>query len=113
MVEEWQLAANKETKRIMMRDAMREIASKVVDAANCCDGDVSEGEKGAARVFVAGERGVGKVCCVLCMTCNNFYVCVCVVVVGVGYRQNHVDFRKVSHPPVTLFWLVWLSGIYY
>mmetsp|Transcript_18076 Transcript_18076/g.29364 ORF Transcript_18076/g.29364 Transcript_18076/m.29364 type:complete len:689 (+) Transcript_18076:296-2362(+) len=60
MMEEWQLAANKDTKRIMMRDAMREIARKVVDAANCCDGDVSEGEKGAARVFVAGERGVGK-----------------------------------------------------
>jgi small subunit ribosomal protein S29 len=32
MVEEWQLAANKETKRIMIRDAMKEISSIVVNA---------------------------------------------------------------------------------
>jgi len=64
MVEEWQLTANKDTKRIMMRDAMREIASKVVESANCCsDGDDESGvekKKGAARVFVSGERVVGK-----------------------------------------------------
>jgi len=60
MTEEWQLAANKETKRIMMRDAMREIASKVVDAAHCCEGEVEEEKKGAARVLVTGNRGVGK-----------------------------------------------------
>jgi len=61
MVEEWQLAANKETKRIMMRDTMREIASKIVDAADCCSvGQIGEERKGAARVFVTGERGVGK-----------------------------------------------------
>jgi hypothetical protein len=61
MVEEWQLAANKETKRIMMRDGMKEIAAKIVEAANCCGGDVEDGKKGAARVFVTGKRGVGKV----------------------------------------------------
>ena len=64
MVEEWQLAANKETKRIMIRDVMVDIASKIVDAANCCARD-DEGEtkkKGAARVFVSGKRGAGKVC---------------------------------------------------
>eukprot|EP00970_Alexandrium_tamarense_P003089 scaffold462_cov181-Alexandrium_tamarense.AAC.7 len=60
MVEEWELAANKETKRIMMRDAMKEIASKVVESANCCGGDVSDDMKGAAKVFVVGKRGVGK-----------------------------------------------------
>ncbi|KAL7539147.1 hypothetical protein ACHAXR_009049, partial [Thalassiosira sp. AJA248-18] len=60
MLEEWQLAANKETKRIMMRDATKQIASKIVEAANCCGGEVSEDKKGAARVFVAGQRGVGK-----------------------------------------------------
>lgn len=64
MVEEWQLTANKDTKRIMMRDSMREIASKVVEAANCCSDEDDESgvekEKGAARVFVAGERGAGK-----------------------------------------------------
>ena len=55
MVEEWELAANKNTKRIMMREAMKEIAS-VVDSAsgeNCV--------RGAARVLVVGKRGVGKV----------------------------------------------------
>lgn len=61
MVEEWELAANKTTKRIMMRDATKAIASKIVDAANCCDSAVSDSEKGAARVLVTGKRGVGKV----------------------------------------------------
>jgi len=61
MVEEWELAANKETRRIMMRDATKAIASKIVDATNCCDSSVSDSEKGAARVLVTGKRGVGKV----------------------------------------------------
>ena len=61
MVEEWELAANKETKRIMMRDATKAIASKIVGAANCCDTAVSDNMKGAARVLVTGKRGVGKV----------------------------------------------------
>ncbi|KAL7553952.1 hypothetical protein ACHAWF_017878 [Thalassiosira exigua] len=47
MVEEWELAANKETRRIMMRSCTREIAEKVADATR----DV-ELRKGAARVFV-------------------------------------------------------------
>ncbi len=70
MVEEWQLAANKETKRIMMRDAMAEIANIVVEATTdaVADGtteDDAAGPKvatvGAARVLVTGKRGVGKV----------------------------------------------------
>lgn len=61
MTEEWELAANKETKRIMMRDATKAIASKIVDATNCCDSAVSDKEKGAVRVLVTGKRGVGKV----------------------------------------------------
>ncbi|KAL3799932.1 hypothetical protein HJC23_007405 [Cyclotella cryptica] len=60
MVEEWELAANKETKRIMMRDGMKEIARRVVEVANCCGGEVDDAKKGAARVFVTGKRGVGK-----------------------------------------------------
>lgn len=60
MVEEWQLAANKETKRIMIRDAMRDIARAIVEATTpASSADDSTG--GAARVFVAGKRGVGKV----------------------------------------------------
>ena len=61
MMEEWQLAANKETKRIMMRDATKSIASAIVEAANCCSGEISDDKKGAARVFVTGKQGVGKV----------------------------------------------------
>ena len=65
MVEEWQLAAHKDTKRIMIRDVMVNIASKIVNAANCCDVNLEEGTKnnegGAVRVFVSGKRGVGKV----------------------------------------------------
>ena len=44
-----------------MRDATKAIASKIVDATNCCDSSVSDSEKGAARVLVTGKRGVGKV----------------------------------------------------
>jgi hypothetical protein len=73
MVEEWQLAANKETKRIMMRDAMREIASIVVEAMAAAAPAPESGASaaddasrvattgGAARVLVTGKRGVGKV----------------------------------------------------
>lgn len=60
MVEEWQLAANKETKRIMVRDPLREIAKNVSEALRCGAGHAKEGQKGATRVFVAGQRGVGK-----------------------------------------------------
>ncbi len=59
MVEEWQLAANKETKRIMIRDAMRDVARAIVEATSSAPSADTAG--GAARVFVAGKRGVGKV----------------------------------------------------
>ena len=71
MVEEWELAANKETRRIMMRDATKAIASKIVNASNCCDSEVTESEKGAARVLVTGKRGVGKVS--LDRNCMEFF----------------------------------------
>lgn len=73
MVEEWELAANKETRRIMMRDATKAIASKIVDAAHCCDGAVSDSEKGAARILVTGKRGVGKVS--VCVRAFGLIVC--------------------------------------
>jgi len=60
MVEEWELAANKQTKRIMMRDATKAIASKIVESTNCCDSAVGDNKKGAARVLVTGKRGVAK-----------------------------------------------------
>ena len=61
MVEEWELAAKKGTKRIMMRSVMREVAEKIVEACNCCDGDVKDEKKGSARVLVTGKNGNGKV----------------------------------------------------
>ena len=48
MVEEWQLAAHKKTKRILVRAATRTIAKTLE-------------EKEASRIFVHGRRGVGKV----------------------------------------------------
>ncbi|EJK62901.1 hypothetical protein THAOC_16469 [Thalassiosira oceanica] len=60
MVEEWELAAKKDTKRIMMRSVMREVAEKIVEACNCCDGDAKDVEKGSARVLVTGKNGNGK-----------------------------------------------------
>lgn len=77
MVEEWELAAKKDTKRIMMRSVMREVAEKIVEACNCCDGDAKDEEKGSARVLVTGKNGNGKVrrdngsCFPLC----NFWKC--------------------------------------
>ena len=62
MVEEWELAAKKDTKRIMMRSAMKEVAGRIVEATNCCgDGEVKDEEKGSARVLVTGRNGNGKV----------------------------------------------------
>lgn len=79
MAEEWQLAANKDTKRILMRDTLREIATIVVDAtttttttaiavppkvsdaaAAVVGEEVMTKTTGAARVLVTGKRGVGK-----------------------------------------------------
>jgi hypothetical protein len=47
MVEEWEMAAHKETKRILIRDCTRSIA-QILE------------ENDAARIFVHGRRGVGK-----------------------------------------------------
>jgi small subunit ribosomal protein S29 len=47
MVEEWELAANTKTKRIMIRQCPRDIA-KALD------------EKNGSRVFVTGRKGAGK-----------------------------------------------------
>jgi len=91
MVEEWQLAANKETKRIMIRDVMVDIASKIVDAANCCaDGDEGETKKkGAARVFVSGKRGAGKVCSVLIDIVMLFGYCILVTFPNLHSLSSH------------------------
>lgn len=48
MVEEWQLAANKKTKRILVRPVMRKIAETMEQNV-------------ASRILVHGRRGVGKV----------------------------------------------------
>ena len=58
MIEEWQLAANKDTKRIMIRDGMRDIARVVVEATTSSS---PSSTGGAARILVTGKRGVGKV----------------------------------------------------
>ncbi|KAL3926432.1 MAG: hypothetical protein SGARI_005610, partial [Bacillariaceae sp.] len=47
MVEEWEIAANKKTKRIMVRDCTKSIA-KILD------------EQDSSRIYVHGQRGVGK-----------------------------------------------------
>jgi len=75
MVEEWELAANKQTKRIMMRDATKAIASKIVESTNCCDSAVGDNKKGAARVLVTGKRGVGKVS--VCLVLSHELVLLC------------------------------------
>ena len=49
MVEEWELSAHKKTKRILMRQATREIA-RILE------------EHDSSRIFVHGRKGVGKVC---------------------------------------------------
>ncbi len=49
MVEEWQLAAHKSTKRILMRTSTRKIAETLE-------------KNDASRIFVCGRKGVGKVC---------------------------------------------------
>ena len=48
MVEEWELAAHKKTKRILLREPAQKVA-QILEANESC------------RIFVHGERGVGKV----------------------------------------------------
>jgi len=48
VVEEWELSAHKGTRRIMLRDSTRQIAKALTENESC-------------RVYVCGERGVGKV----------------------------------------------------
>lgn len=49
MIEEWELAANDKTRRIMHRECVREIAKAITDS-----------NLGGARVIVTGTKGVGK-----------------------------------------------------
>lgn len=49
MVEEWELAANEKTRRIMHRECISKIAQAITDSDTDC-----------ARVFVTGNKGVGK-----------------------------------------------------
>ena len=56
MVEEWELAANKGTKRIMLRQCVRDIAQTLVEAGK----EGSEGTR-VRRVYIKGGKGVGKV----------------------------------------------------
>jgi len=50
MLEEWELAAHKSTRRIMLRQSSRAIARLLVE----------EGDHSATRILVSGTRGVGK-----------------------------------------------------
>jgi len=61
MVEEWDLAANKATKRIMVRQCVRDIAQTLEEAGKEGSGNV------VRRVYVNGKAGVGKV---------RFYSCI-------------------------------------
>jgi len=52
MIEEWELAANQKTKRIMCRSCMKEIAEILSNSTN--------NNAAGYRILVKGERGVGK-----------------------------------------------------
>jgi len=52
MVEEWQMAAHKVSKRIMLRDCTQQISTRVLPNA--------ETGKQQARILVTGRQGVGK-----------------------------------------------------
>jgi hypothetical protein len=52
MVEEWELAALKTTKRIMLRQCTRDMAQLLNKASM---------EHSCAKIFVTGRQGMGKV----------------------------------------------------
>ena len=54
IVEEWDMSANKNTRRILLRRCIREVAKHIVEAENNTDNP-------ATKIFVKGHRGVGKV----------------------------------------------------
>ena len=55
MVEEWDLAADKGTKRILIRHCIREIAQALEEAGK------ENADDAVRRMFVKGRQGVGKV----------------------------------------------------
>ena len=60
MIEEWELAANKTTKRIMLRQCTRTIARALVQYGDDGDGDDNDDDAPPPRVVVSGRQGTGK-----------------------------------------------------
>merc|ERR1719491_356140 len=58
MIEEWELAANSTTKRIMARHCMRDVARCLLTASTE-DSTTAIDEEGC-RIYVRGEKGTGK-----------------------------------------------------
>jgi len=56
MIEEWELTAQKKSKRIMLRQSTRKIARALMEA---------EESKTAARIFLHGKEGIGKTAAML------------------------------------------------
>lgn len=82
MVGEWELAAHKTTKRIMLRHSTREIARILVDA---------EKSKTAARIFLYGKMGIGKSAAMLAIVASARKSGAIVVFVPEGnqFHQNY------------------------
>lgn len=53
MLEEWELSAKRDTKRIMLRECMTEVAKSMVETQD-------ENSQGGSRIFISGREGVGK-----------------------------------------------------
>jgi len=62
MIEEWELAANTTTKRIMARQCMRDVARHLLTASSTTtieDNTTTNDEEGC-RIYVRGKKGTGK-----------------------------------------------------
>ena len=53
MLEEWELSAKRDTKRIMLRECITEVAKSMIETQG-------ENSQGGSRIFVSGKEGVGK-----------------------------------------------------
>jgi small subunit ribosomal protein S29 len=60
MVEEWELAAHKASKRILLRQSTRDIARHMIEAEDGGDGSSSSSNGASKRILVHGRQGVGK-----------------------------------------------------
>lgn len=85
MLEEWELSAKRDTKRIMCRECITDIAKSMVETQG------ADSEKGS-RIFVTGREGVGKTAALAAVVASARLSGHIVLYIPDGRRLTHLGF---------------------